>query len=323
MYSFGSSVEQWVSFEVIGTVEGIKFYVRVPSKFRNLLEASLYAQYPDIEIISAEDYIYKFGNKLPNNNYDVYGTGLTLSKDSSYPIKTYIDFEDSKEEKTLDPLANIFEAMSKLRGDEWACIQLMVSPTGSASGNDMKKLAEDEIKEIFEKNAMKKKNKDGDEEKMTGMSALTPGYQDIIKAIEHKSSKFPFEASIRFLYIDKKDSFNKANISSIMGAFHQFNTLNMNSLKNDKSETKVGGWLSKNLPDYKKAKLLAKKRMFFEHYATRRFGAHNHTKKEDFPIFSTEELATLFHFPRSFVGAPGLKSVYSRKGGPPSNLPLE
>ncbi len=43
------------------------------------------------------------------------------------------------------------------------------------------------------------------------------------------------------------------------------------------------------------------------------------------PILSTEELATLFHFPIRITGmvAPALEKVESKKAGPPPNLPVE
>jgi hypothetical protein len=39
-------------------------------------------------------------------------------------------------------------------------------------------------------------------------------------------------------------------------------------------------------------------------------------------ILCTEELATVYHFPIASVGAPMLRRVETRKGEPPSNLPM-
>jgi hypothetical protein len=43
------------------------------------------------------------------------------------------------------------------------------------------------------------------------------------------------------------------------------------------------------------------------------------------PIFSTEELATMYHFPLRITGmvTPTLEKVESKKAGPPPNLPIE
>ena len=41
----------------IASIEGvIHFYIRIQTKFRPLVEANFYAQYPGIEIVEAEDY---------------------------------------------------------------------------------------------------------------------------------------------------------------------------------------------------------------------------------------------------------------------------
>ena len=43
------------------------------------------------------------------------------------------------------------------------------------------------------------------------------------------------------------------------------------------------------------------------------------------PILSTEELATIFHFPIRITGmvSPTLEKIESKKAGPPPNLPIE
>jgi hypothetical protein len=42
-----------------------------------------------------------------------------------------------------------------------------------------------------------------------------------------------------------------------------------------------------------------------------------------FLVMSTEELATVFHFPDMNVLAPSLTRVEAKRGGAPSNLPIE
>jgi hypothetical protein len=332
IYSFGipwinkhkdGKVDLWISFEMVGRAGGINFYVRTPSSYRNLVEAALYAQYPDIEISEAQDYIYDFGRALPNDTYDVWGGGFKQVKDGVYPIRTHQQFEEVKEEKTVDPLAGIFEAMSKLKDDEMICLQYMISPTGAATGYDAKAEAEKEIKKLIEEKGLKRKNSEGKEEPATSMFSLTPGMQDVVKSIERKVSQLLFETTIRFMYVDRKDDFNMMNVAAVMGSMQQFNTQDMNALRPDSLLTVFGGWQAVLFPWYKKMKIASKKRRLFYYYATRRFGMSNHLGDEKLPIFNVEELATLFHFPRSFIKAPNLKSAYSRRGGPPSNLPIE
>lgn len=39
-------------------------------------------------------------------------------------------------------------------------------------------------------------------------------------------------------------------------------------------------------------------------------------------VFSVEELATLYHPPITYVGAPNLEPLEAKKGSAPSNLPI-
>lgn len=335
-YSFGikpldkyldGKVDLWVSFEMAGRGGGISFYVRTPKQFRNLVESAIYSQYPEAEISPTSDYTEELPRMIPNEIYDIWGTGYTLAKESPYPIRTYEYFEEVRDEKRIDPLSTIFEAMSKLKEDEMIWIQLLVSPTGAATGNDLKKKSEEAVKKIIkERSVAKKEETKGDEKKETvslGMFALTPGDQNVIKAIENKSSKLPFQFTLRFVYIDRKDAFSPLNVAAVSGSFQQFNTQNLNSLKGDETKTSFGGWKGRFFPWYKKIKVLEKKRKIYDAYVNRKFGASGRLANEDLPILNTEELATIFHFPALVVKAPKLRPVHSRKGEPPVNLPME
>jgi len=45
----------------IASLEGvIHFYIRIETKLRERVEAAIYSQYPNVEIIEAEDYVNLF-----------------------------------------------------------------------------------------------------------------------------------------------------------------------------------------------------------------------------------------------------------------------
>jgi len=320
---FDGKVDLWLSFEMVGRGGGIYFYVRTPAQFQNLVEAAIYSQYAEAEIMETNDYVQDMPQTLPNDTFDLFGTGFKLNKENVYPIRTYDFFEDPKDEKRLDPLSTIFEAMSKLKNDEMIWIQLLVSPTGKATGVDLAKEAEAEVKKIMEEKGAKRKNSEGEEIPVGGMFGLSKGYQEVIASIERKVAKLAFQATLRFVYIDKKDAFTPINIPAVMGSFQQFNTLDMNSMRPDATMTILGGLLAKLLPWYKKMIILSKKRRIYDYYRKRRFGISNRLADEKLMIFNTEELATLFHFSSSVAKAPKLQTVSSKKGEPPVNLPLE
>jgi len=356
-YSFGFNsigkyiegrVESWLSFEMVGYNGGVYFYAYIPSKFRNLFESAIYAQYSEAEINEVEDYTQVLASTLPNSVYDLWGTELILSKDSCYPIRTYHYFEDTKEEKRIDPISAIAEVMSNLKEGEMIWLSFLISPTGAPSGNNWQEKGKEVIAEITGREIKKTKGSAGStlsdwlrnvsmapiegptwgvgakEEKTENFKFLHPGETEAVKEIGNKISKFGFETIIRFIYIDKKESFSSANVSAIFGSFQQFNTQHLNSLKpNSKMSTLKMGWLPKIFPKYKQWVEFSRKRTLFEYYRQRRFGIYNRVKEEKFSVFTPEELATLYHFPITSVEAPHLRRIETKRGGPPSGLPID
>jgi len=321
----------WLSLEIVGTGGGIAFYIRTPEQFRNLIEAQIYAQYPDAEIVEAEDYVNFLPKNLPNKYFDIWAAEFGLAKESAYPIKTYSYFEEVKEEKRLDPIASWVETMSKLKGDERIWIQILTKYTG----DDWKKEADKLVAKLagkkpkvemglfdwiwqFLRNLIKAPvvypewEEAGPEKEgpASQMQSLTPGEKDIIKAIEDKASKLGFETILRCVYIDRRDAFSRLNVSSIMGGINQFNTQHLNALKSFKP-TSVSA-----KPPFKNQKEFLKKRMLYLNYRMRMFNRHIKA------ILNTEELATIYHFPIVAVEAPFLRRIEAKKGEPPINLPI-
>ncbi|MFA6495217.1 MAG: hypothetical protein WC246_02920 [Candidatus Paceibacterota bacterium] len=330
IYSFGikfldkyldGKVDRWLSFEMMGRDGGVSFYVRCTKGDRHLVESAIYSHYPEVEIIPATDYTARFPSVLPNDTYDLFGANYVLTKDNAYPIKTYLEFENPKDEKRVDLLASLTEALSKLKADEVAWIQLLVSPTGAPSGNDLKKQGDELIKKIIEERSPKRFDKEGVAIPSFGTFALTRGDQEVIKAIEEKTAKLPFQITLRFLYMDKKETFSPNNVAAVMGSFQQFNTRNMNGFKPE--PTVFGGFTARLFPWYKKVRVFAKKRRFYDYYVQRRFGYSGRLRDEKLPVLNIEELATIFHFPSLVVKAPKLHTLPSRKGSPPVNLPID
>ena len=67
---------------------------------------------------------------LPNKNLDVSGFEEVLRHENYLPIRTYPMFEEAVEERRVDTMGLLLEAMSKMRGDEQMWLQVIVKPTG-------------------------------------------------------------------------------------------------------------------------------------------------------------------------------------------------
>lgn len=339
-------VESWFSFEMVGYEGGVYFYAYVPAGNKNMVESSVYSQYPNAEISEIDDYTELLPAYLPNEVYDVWGTEFHLAAENYLPIRTYPYFEESDEDKRLDPLSAVAEAMSKLKKDEMIWLQLLISPTGEKTGNEWVKEGRDKIDEIVGRKKEEKKKPfvdiihawvknflwapteypvwpSGDEKsKETKAKTLSPDEQELIKEISNKISKLGFETFVRFVYIDRRDSFSPANVGAVLGAFHQFNNYNLNGFKT-KNITSFDSLLARIFSRYKNFKVLMKKQRIFNWYKQRRFGKYNKTREEEFSVLNIEELATIFHFPTIMVGAPRVRHIEAKKGSPPPGLPIE
>src|SRR3989344_1846828 len=127
---FQGKVEDWISLEIAGFAQDVHFYIRAQKKYRKLVEAAFFSQYPDAEIEEPEDYIAILPRDLPNEEFDIWGTDYVLARDDAYPIKTYVNFEQMLqfEEMTIDPLATVVEVISNLKDNELILLQLLVRP---------------------------------------------------------------------------------------------------------------------------------------------------------------------------------------------------
>ena len=147
----------------IASLEGIiHFYVRTEQKYRPLIEANFYSQYPGIEITEAEDYtklIHFEHNTDESSLWGVrYKTGETWNpypgeqnrKDKDYempadfkPLKTYVDYgldKDPKEEYKNDPITPIIEFLGSMGKGEYAWYQIMIQDSeGVFSGKKFPK----------------------------------------------------------------------------------------------------------------------------------------------------------------------------------------
>ncbi len=348
--------EEWIegkyqvsfTIEIVSNGGDICFYLRFPKALRNLIESSIYAQYPDVELSEAEDYTQKVPQNIPNKEWDLWGCDYEFLKPDFYPIKTYAKFfEESpaaKEEKRVDPLPALLEGMAQLNPGEQAWVQIRVKPITIAEDNykerakkDVDKLAsrpeEKEVKRyplikealdvlITGEHPGLRQEEEKTETFLPPEMKLTPGEREVVAGIESKISKTMFNCFIRFMILGERDSWNKANLKNILGFFANFNTENLNAFKPwGPSITKIHkherGFTNLFFHD---SLLFAKKRKLWRKYIKRL--NYEFPKKDKTFILNTEELATVFHIiGRQAVPAPTISRVEARRAEPPPHLP--
>ncbi|MEI7621093.1 MAG: hypothetical protein WCJ51_01000 [Candidatus Moraniibacteriota bacterium] len=334
IYARGEVVD-YMSIEMTSEEGVVHFYMRTMKRNRHLVEANLYAQYPDVEINEVPDYINNVPKFVPNSQWDVWGADVaTTQKHHAYPIRTYPSFEESVTGKMIDPLGGLIEIFGKAGPGEFIWLQWVIKPTkpdwSEKTGKELadklkgrekkkEKILERLVRDItdvitnvpkfltspVEFEAEKKK----DEQPLD--MRLSPVERDVLKAVETNLGKVQFYTKGRCLYIGKREVFDKAlGVAGIWGAMKQFGDNNMNGFKPDgDSKTSAYYRFTKTRLNYKKHKL-------FRRYKNR--------NRDGFStVLSSEELATIYHFPDMNVLSPALTRVEAKRSGAPANLPIE
>lgn len=325
------------SYEIISLEGYTQFLVRTPVEFRNLVESSVYSQYPDAEISEVDDYTETVPQHYPNEEWDIYGAEFILQDKWFFPIKTYQEFEHQmgpSETQFKDPMASLMDLCGSLRQGEQFWTQIIVTPTGFDWVKEAQKEADNlmgrkkvtkpglalkglealgNVSEIIyplhgEIDSSKKK-----EERQRTMMDATPKEKQQIEGVYLKSTKLGFEAKVRVLYVAKKEVMDKAKVfGGFVGYIKQFGALGMNSFKPDLDIT-----MTRTMYFNKEPRLLVKKRKLFQNYINR--STHGRAPS----ILNIEELATIWHFPvEANVKSPLIQKAPGRKADAPSSLPI-
>lgn len=341
--------EQWLlgkvqarfSFEIISNGGDISFVIRAQEKFRDILEADLYAQYPEAQILEIPDYTGMIAKKYPNDDQELFGGEIVLAKPNYLPIRNYGDFEHQgeKDNRFKDPLLSLLELMGKMQPGEHLWFQLIIRPPSS----------EDWVKEglSYLAKVMGKEEKSpkkggilsaidglfwfpfGVLEQVFGMKLgggaekaekkpddfkmfrLTSAEKMQIDAVAEKISKVGWQAKIRWVGVGPKGNFRKGVFASGMkGSVQPFNSPILNQLGTHGPSVPKDDYLWQKWFYGKKQSLLAKR------FASRSFGAGATPS-----ILNSEELATLFHFPSADARTPVLTAMGARRSEAPNTLP--
>lgn len=328
------------SFELVSIEGQVHMYVRTQVGFRNLVEAHFYAQYPNVEIVEVEDYVNLVPKTIPNKDWDLWGVDFKLFKSDLYPIKSYKNFEETITGKMIDPLAGLIETMGKLGPGQHLWLQFIITPisekwysTGKETVDEflgrVKESKQGMLARIFADiwdifSNMGKAMFGGEvvftagakpekKEEQPLEFRLSPGEKDVLKALQNNLAKQQYKIRMRHLYIGRREVFSKTTgVSSFIGGIKQFNDQNLNSMvPNDDSKTYANFIFVEERLRYRQRRLF------------RRYISRDSDPQSSRFLFSSEELATIFHIPDMGVLAPSLTRVSAKRGGAPSNLPLQ
>ncbi len=267
------TVNNSVSFEIVGLPGEIRFYVYAPKKLANLVEKQVLGSYQDAEVRIVDEYnIFREDGKV---SY----TSLVLTDEPYYPIKTEEDF-------TGDPLANILSTLSKLSEGEGVLIQVVLSPAGKDWQKDGRGFVE----------KVEKNNADPEKDRIHVS-------QEEMEGISKKTSKVGFNTAVRVVTCASTKEVADMNLSNIVGAFDQFANPGLNEFKKEKinrlnEREFMNDVLYRRMPMSPPVKLLGK--VFSKYF----FNTGT--------ILNVEELAAIYHLPNEEVSTPNIHWLLAR-----------
>ncbi|QQG44330.1 MAG: type IV secretion system DNA-binding domain-containing protein [Candidatus Roizmanbacteria bacterium] len=181
-----------------------------------------------------------------------------------------------------DPLAGITSTLSKMNDGEGAIIQILIRPSHAK----WKKIGKAYV-------ASTKKNE------ATPEKATFKTDQKVLERIDDKSSKPGFETTINFVVSSQSKEMADTHLRNIKSAFSQFNS-DLNSLKNTRIFLKGG---------------------FMINFIYKFFSVVQLPFSRSISIFSSDELASLFHFPNKTIETPHIQWLKAKTAPVPAEVP--
>lgn len=317
-------MREWFSLEIVSINGEVRFFVWAFPRWKKIIEARVYAQYPGAEVVEVKDYALDL-HYDPEKTF-VFGVNTALVKPDPYPIKTYIEYELDKkksdeQEEVIDPITPMIEYLGTFQPHEVACYQIIIRAHADESylyGHLAKKKdwqgdIKDEIKKMIEEEAFIKP----EEGKPASMLNLSKAQTETVAAIQRNAGKLAFDTMIRLFYMAPEDNYDKNRGVGMIGSMRQLGSKDLNGIKPE--------FFSFTHPwqDFNGIRKRDRLTRFVDSIKRRAyFGPiHYHLFHEPY-ILTTEELATLFHLPSSVATTPNLKRASSKKSEAPANLPI-
>jgi len=337
------------ALEMISEAGAIRFFIWLSkAKYIPITVNSLYSQFPGLEIVELDpndDYAKKI-TWNPDKRF-IWGTYWKLKKTKEpIPIVSYKKYELDKnpdEELKIDPFVSVVEYLGGLGYGESAYLQFTIRGNTEddwTSGNvfpfmkkpGQKEKIDDFIKKLKEDSTTTRASTGEQDKDGFSMINYEPGVTDQIKDLRNLQDKVFFETIIRGMYVTKNETFNNGNITGLIGTMQFYGHAGGNDFKlatyTDLSDDHKD-WLRmfpfKFLNNMGLEKRKNMEKSFLKAYK-RRGGFYPPDKgnlESTTPmVFSSEELATMFHLPGTAAASPSLGRVDARKADPPSNLPV-
>jgi hypothetical protein len=336
----------WFSLEMASIDGRVHFFIRTPSRIRNLVETQIYAQYPQAKVVEAEDYALHVAQYTKDGDWNMWGCEFNKLKEDFLPIKTWRDFGDEmktgvKEEFKVDPMTPIIEYLGSLPRGQQVWIQILVRQniikyhSHHTGGHvDFYEAAQEYMLKILRPYSRAQKYENNPSE--FGFDVRTPDLiKPIIKSITDNVSSIHFDCGIRMVTLSDKRLCSEEQFQELRRSarliWRQFAQPSINELNRVNSTQFDAPWA-----DPTGLALTKMKKKMLDYYRMRVFFHPPIQYQREYPlisiflpsyppklfVMSNQELATIFHFPGMVAETPSFKRIESKIAKPPSNLPI-
>ncbi len=274
----------------------VSFYVAVPRAYGAVAEKFIEGVYPDAALERVKDYTVFHPESFV-------AVAVARAKRRCLPLKTYQTLE-------ADPLGSILNAFSRVtREGEGLAFQIVAEKAPPKWNHHLSKIAHHlkggtplhEAVRAAEEHGMAKAFKGalrGGEKSQAPDKDRGPVDEELLEVVGAKSRKPLFCANIRIAAAARDANRAKGLLEELGVTLNQFTSEHGNSLDwrelRGRALRKAVYQFSFRVPDRSAASIL-----------------------------STEEIASLIHFPNTILGAPHVSSIKTKTAPAPANLPRE
>ncbi|MDD3662687.1 MAG: hypothetical protein PHT84_02370 [Candidatus Pacebacteria bacterium] len=334
----------WFSLEIVSIDGRVHFFIRTPTRMRDLIETQIYGQYPQAKVVEVEDYTLKVPQYKKDGDWSIWGCEFTKLNHDVRTIKTYRQIEEmksgTKEEFKIDPITPVIEYMGAIPKGQQVWIQIIVRQSikkyySRQKGQkvSIEDYALEYVSEMFPEYSRIVTSESAPDVK----EVRPPAYLDaIIRPILSNAAQIHFDCGIRLVTLSNNkycsaDQFENLRRSARL-LFRQYAATNSNEFERVNSTQFDAPWADPTglaLTKIKKRTLDFYRGRTFFHPPLQYSLKYPFLISTFFPshqpkifVLSAEELATIFHFPGMVSETPSFKRIESKIAKPPSNLPI-
>ena len=337
----------WFSLEIASIDGRVHFFIRTPTRIRSLVETQIYGQYPQAKVVEVEDYAFHVPQYKKDGDWNMWGCEFKKMKEDFLPIKTYKGFGDDmktgvKEEFKVDPITPTIEYMGSLPRGQQVWMQIIIRQSikkyhsHKTGGHVDFYTAAVEYIDVLTKGYVRLHDVDKPGLPVARQVFLPDHLKPTVEALTKGLQQIHFDCGIRLVCLADKKYVSDADFTDLRKGvrllFRQYAAPSFNELTRIHSTQFDAPWsdptglalttIKKRMLDWYRLRVFFHPPIQYAFNYPKIISAFFPSNPPQLFVVSTEELATLFHFPGMVSETPSFKRIESKIAKPPSNLPI-